>query len=226
MGQLTQHVLCRPRSFKSLLQLLCDTNTKKNIYRFANFSSLNRVNSSDSCRHRSCTMGILAMLSGAKYPRFLQLVYHSKESISTRAVLVPNKTHTNILATRWRCINAVCASLHAIVQGQAVVVSTYYRTTKLLDGSDGRLGRARRRYVYRYFEMFYTLEAASITSVYEFEKGKTGSCRTSPSSLTPSWALCIHPLNTSSLAVMGFSGDDVSRPCSIQWAIRSRLTGA
>jgi hypothetical protein len=146
---------------------------KKNyIYRFAfaNFSSLNRVNSSDSCRHRSCTMGIFAMLSGAKYPRFFQLVYHSKENISICAVFVVNKTHTNILATCWRCINAVCASLHAIIQGQTVVVSTYYRTTKLLDGSDGRLGRARRRYVYRYFEMLYTLEAGSITSIYNVEK--------------------------------------------------------
>jgi hypothetical protein len=114
-------------------------------------------------------MGILAMLSGAKYPRFFQLVYHSEESVSTRAVLVPNKAHTNILATRWSRIDTVCASLHAIVQGQAVVVSTYYRTTKFLDGLNGRLGRARRRYVYRNFEMFCTLEAVSITSVYEIE---------------------------------------------------------
>jgi hypothetical protein len=113
-------------------------------------------------------MGILAMPSGAKYPRFFQFVYHSEEIIiSIRAVFVSNETHTNILAPRWRCIDTVRASLHAIVQGQAVVVSTNHCAAQFLDGLDGRLGRARRRDMYWHFEVFCTLEAAGILSIYE-----------------------------------------------------------
>jgi hypothetical protein len=66
--------------------------------------------------------------------------------------------HTNILATRWRCIGAVGASLHAVIQGQAVVVSTKHRASQFLDGFDGRPGRARGRDVYRYFKVLRALE--------------------------------------------------------------------
>ncbi len=115
-------------------------------------------------------------------------MYHSKKSIvSVRAVLlVRNKTHTNILATRWRCIDVVCAPFHAVIQGQAVVVSTVYRASQFLDGGYGRLGRAGRRYVYWHFDVFGTLVATQrrIKKRVKTRGRKVG--RTSPSSLTPS----------------------------------------
>lgn len=49
---------------------------------------------------------------------------------------------------------------------------------------------------------------------------------TSPRILTPSCASCIHPLSTNSLAVIGFSGVELNRPCCTQNAILSKLTGA
>ena len=52
------------------------------------------------------------------------------------------------------------------------------------------------------------------------------SVRTSPSSLIPSCTWWMHPLSSNSRAVMGFSGEDVNRPWSIQCWMRSRFTGA
>ena len=79
--------------------------------------------------------------------------------------------HTNILTTRWRCIGAVIASFHAIINGQAVVVSTKYCASQLFNRFYGGLGRARRRYVYRDFEMLCTLKHPALI---QGTKGKHG----------------------------------------------------
>jgi hypothetical protein len=88
-------------------------------------------------------------------------VYHSKDHLNARGIYLRDGIHTDILATRWSRVSVIRASFDAIVQGEAVVVSTKYRASRLLDGIDGGFGRTRRRYVYWYFEVFCTLEAAS-----------------------------------------------------------------
>lgn len=131
--------------------------------------------------------------------------------------------HTDVSLSDGRGLYTVCPSLDAVPKGKRVVVLAEDCAAHFLDCTNGRLRCSRRCDVDGGFQLFSTL-----TKLFRIkaEDVKVRSGHTLPKSLIPSCTSCTQPLSSSSRAVMGFSGDEVRRPCSIQCCILSKFTGA